>query len=87
MLDAVKQYLRIDRSEQDSLLSSFIAAAKAYLANAGVEENEEDDLYKLAVCIFVSIHFDGDDKGGLERALTSIILQIKKYGGGSSEPA
>jgi len=87
MLDAVKQYLRIDGSEQDSLLSSLIAAAKAYLANAGVEENEEDDLYKLAVCIFASIHFDGDDKGGLERALTSIILQIKKYGGGSSEPA
>ena len=87
MLDAVKHYLRIDGSEQDSLLSSLIAAAKAYLANAGVEENEEDDLYKLAVCIFASIHFDGDDKGGLERALTSIILQIKKYGGGSSEPA
>ena len=87
MLDTVKQYLRIDGSEQDSLLSSFITAAKAYLANAGVEENEEDDLYKLAVCIFASIHFDGDDKGGLERALTSIILQIKKYGGGSSEPA
>ena len=191
MLNAVKDYLRIDGSGQDSLLSSFISAAKTYLNNAGVSEDDiqdkyataevgpikitcvtagsviysvivtvaeeasadpsaefengvvtvtlgtnedgepdyekntaalvaaeiakidgfvveiigeetevivptakpvkftggtEYDLYKLAVCIYVSMNFYGDEKGGLERALVSIILQTKNYGGGEIEP-
>lgn len=191
MLNAVKDYLKIDGSGQDSLLSSFISAAKTYLNNAGVREDDiqdkyavaevgpiritcermgsviysvtvtvaeeasadpsaefengviavtlgtneerepddekntaalvaaeiakidgfiveiigeetevivptvkpvkftggtEYDLYKLAVCIYVSMNFYGDEKGGLERALVSIILQTKNYGGGEVEP-
>lgn len=192
MLNTVKDYLRIDGSGNDPLLSTFISAAKTYLANAGINEsniqdknataevgpikitcdspgsviysvivtnateesadlsaefnnnliaitlgtNEEGlpddakntaslvaaeiakldgfsvevaeeeeseiitptvkpvkftggteyDLYKLAVCLHVSMNFYGDEKGGLERALVSIILQSKKYGGGDIEP-
>ena len=192
MLNTVKDYLRIDGSGNDPLLSTLISAAKTYLANAGINEsniqdknataevgpikitcdspgsviysvivtngaeesadlsaefnnnlitvtlgtNEEGlpddakntaslvaaeiakldgfsvevaeeeeseiitptvkpvkftggteyDLYKLAVCLHVSMNFYGDEKGGLERALVSIILQSKKYGGGDIEP-
>ncbi len=89
MLEAVKHYLRVDGSEQDSLLSSFVSAAKTYLTGAGVAEVAEGadgyDLYLLAVCVHVSMSFYGDEKGGLERALVSIILQTKKYGGGEVE--
>lgn len=84
MLEAVKAFLRVDGSEYDSLLSSLITAAQTYLANAGVAEIAEEqtgyDLYKLAVCLHVAKTYDGDEKGGLEKALVSIILQTKTYG-------
>lgn len=43
---------------------------------------QEYALYKIAVAAKVKILHDGDPKGDMERALTSIILQIKDYAGG-----
>jgi uncharacterized phage protein (predicted DNA packaging) len=96
LLDKVKQHLRVDGSEADVLLASLVSAAKQYLLNAGVHEPElsDDDeeanngklsLYELAVALYVSMIFDGDDKGKLDRAMTAIILQIKDYSGGGGE--
>jgi uncharacterized phage protein (predicted DNA packaging) len=95
LLDKVKQHLRVDGSEADVLLASLVSAAKQYLLNAGVHEPEaggEEEpgngklsLYELAVALYVSMIFDGDDKGKLDRAMTAIILQIKDYSGGGGE--
>lgn len=43
---------------------------------------KEAALYNVAVATQVKILHDGDPKGDMERALTSIILQIKDYAGG-----
>lgn len=92
MLDKVKSHLRVDGSEDDMFLASLISAAKQYLLNAGVHEPEVDEsgngklsLYELAVTLYVSIIFDGDDKSKLDRAMTAIILQIKDYSGVGGE--
>lgn len=92
MLDKVKSHLRVDGSEDDIFLASLIYAAKQYLLNAGVYEPENGNsklsLYELAVTLYVSIIFDGDDKSKLDRAMTAIILQIKDYSGvGGDESA
>ena len=58
------------------------------LLNAGVREPDEEaddgklSLCELAVSLYVSLVYDGDDKGKIDRAMTAIILQIKDYGGG-----
>ncbi|NMA24755.1 MAG: phage gp6-like head-tail connector protein [Clostridiales bacterium] len=88
LLNSIKRYLSVDGSEDDMLLASLISAAKQYLLNAGVREPDEEaddgklSLYELAVSLYVSLVYDGDDKGKIDRAMTAIILQIKDYGGG-----
>ena len=42
-LDEVKNYLRVDLDEDDTLIQSFIAAAEAYLKNATGKEYPETD--------------------------------------------
>ena len=89
LLNSIKRYLRVDGSEDDMLLASLISAAKQYLLNAGVSEPEAGEvgdgklsLYELAVSLYVSMIYDGDDKSKLDRAMTAIILQLKDYSGG-----
>ncbi|TXR64184.1 phage gp6-like head-tail connector protein [Bacillus sp. AY18-3] len=78
-LEQVKLYLRIDGDEDDINLISFINAAHLYLRNAGVS-CKSNDLYDLAVKIYVSLHYDDMSKAQtekLERSLESIVVQLK----------
>lgn len=96
LLTFVKDLLGFAGSGGDSLISPLITSAEHYLQTAGVakpevsEEPSTEELgyeaqYNLAVAVRVKIIHDGDPKGDLERTLTGIILQIRRYGGGGNE--
>ena len=90
MLEHIKRYLRITGSEEDALLASLSLAAQQYLANAGVPAPDQGtpegvaELYTLAVTLYVSMMYEGVENKALEAAMTSIILQIRNYGGDSA---
>ena len=86
-LEELKKYLRIDGSEDDDILTLLIDSAKEFLKNAGVPESESK-LYKLAVMLYVSLHYENRDPSvkidKLNFAFESIVLQLKEYGGDAS---
>lgn len=86
-LDELKNYLRIDGSEDDVILTLLIDGAKEYLKNTGVPESNSK-LYKIAVMLYVSLHYENRDPSmkidKLNYAFESIVLQLKDYGEGTS---
>lgn len=81
-LNLLKSYLRIDGSEDDTVLALLLDAAKEYLRNAGVQEptgGDDSKLYDLAVMLRVHRERARDEKEveRVEKSLTSIILQLK----------
>jgi hypothetical protein len=78
-LEELKGYLRIDGSEDDSNLALLLLAAKEFLLNAGVPE-QEGALYKLAIMRFVSVQHEnkGPDVKD-DRSLISLIWQLKSF--------
>ena len=81
-LDACKLYMRVDGDEDDELIGSLMTAAKAYLANAGIDEPEEDSpLYTLAVHSLTLHYYDHRDAVGDEASfptgLRPILNQLK----------
>ena len=84
LFEFTKDMLGFYGAENNVVLSSLILAAEQYLNNAGVvapAAPEKQALYQVAVATHAKIIHDGDPKGDLGRALTSIILQMKDYGG------
>ncbi|KWW17976.1 hypothetical protein AS888_20920 [Peribacillus simplex] len=81
-LSEVKEYLRIDGNEDDVLISLLMEAAKEYLTNAGVTE-QNSALYKVAVMLYVTLQYENRDPSQkIEKfniAFQSIILQLKTY--------
>lgn len=82
MLGEVKNYLRIDGSEEDFFLTSLIGASKIYIKNAvGFEVDETNDLHKLAVMLMVSNAYENRLPVGegekLAFSLESILLQMR----------
>ncbi|MDE3838656.1 DNA-packaging protein [Bacillus methanolicus] len=82
MLEEVKQYLRIDGSEEDSFLTSLILAAKEYIKNTtGIRVDETNDLHKLAVNLMVAHSYENRLPIGqgdtLAFSLESILLQMR----------
>lgn len=82
-LDELKNYLRIDGSEDDEFLTSLIALAKDKLAADGVPESDRP-LYKYAVMSYVALYYENRDPAqkidALSYGLQSMILQLKDYG-------
>jgi uncharacterized phage protein (predicted DNA packaging) len=78
-LEEVKEYLRIDDDAGDQTLVILLESAKEYLANAGVQESQ-DALYKLAVMVWVTIHYEMDDRTieKLKQSLQTMILQLRE---------
>lgn len=82
-IEEIKSFLRIDGEEEDIILSSFFKSAKQYLSNAGIVENEENELYKLAVNMLVCGWYENRNptNSGSNNtqsfALRSIITQLK----------
>ncbi|MGD6897113.1 head-tail connector protein [Bacillus infantis] len=87
MLTEVKQYLRIEEewTEEDSLLSSLIVAAKMFIKNAtGITADESDDLHKLVINLLVVHWFENREPIGkankLAFSLDSILFQLQYSG-------
>lgn len=83
LLEHVKEYLRIDGEQDDSMLVLLLSSAKEYLSNAGVNE-QQSDLYKLAITMLVTQWYeerkqnvDGRSSKVMEMGLQTIILQLK----------
>ncbi|SDD27122.1 uncharacterized phage protein (possible DNA packaging) [Paenibacillus sp. UNCCL117] len=76
----LKPYLRIDGSEDDSVLALLVDAAKEYLTDAGVPESNAAK-YKLAVMLLVALNYENRNPAmkidKLSFSLESIILQLK----------
>lgn len=82
ILNELKDYLRIDGNEDDSILVLLIEAAREYLTDAGVPvECETMAKYKLAVMLLVSLNYENRTPGlkieKIDFSLQSIILQLK----------
>lgn len=81
MLDEVKEYLRVDGTDEDIGIQGLINAAEAYLTNAGVIKDETNELYKLAVKMLVVNWYENRQAIGkadkLAFGLDSIISQLK----------
>ncbi|WP_054637178.1 head-tail connector protein [Thalassobacillus sp. C254] len=92
-LQHLKTYLRIDGSEDDQILTSFVNAAKGHLNSAGVKKPLNDDehsqaQYDLAIMLYVKREYDPLTQAELERiekSLEGIILQLRDYGGVENE--
>jgi uncharacterized phage protein (predicted DNA packaging) len=82
MLEEVKQYLRIDGSEDDSFLASRISGAKEYIKNAtDIEMDENNDLHREVVCYVVYIRYENIPFNEYQQTLRSYLEQIKySYG-------
>lgn len=83
-IQEIKEYLRIDGSEEDNLIQGLRLAAEQYLDNAGISKDYTNELYKLAVMLLVSHWYENRDveKIGvsvnkLRFSLDSIIIQLK----------
>lgn len=81
MLDDVKQFLRIDGTDEDAQIVALIDAAETYLTNAGVTKDESNELYKLAVEMLVTNWYENREPIGqaneIAFGLRNIITQLK----------
>ena len=84
-LAAAKQYMRIDGTDDDPVISALYEAAVLYLQDAGIEEPASDPaLYNLAVWSLTLHYYDHRDAVGTEASfptgLRPIINQLKLTG-------
>jgi uncharacterized phage protein (predicted DNA packaging) len=91
-LDAVKNWLRIDFSEDDALLTTLISAAEEYLKNAtGITYDSENHLAKLFCMTLIADWYENREMIGKATDQTrpiiqSILTQLTySYGGDSDE--
>lgn len=80
-LEDLKQFLRIDGSEQDSLLSFFVDVAKKQLARSGVPKSDDED-YKMATMLHVAGSMGHTE---YEKMLQDYVLKLKDFGGDTDE--
>lgn len=86
IINDVKNYIRVEDTDEDVQVQSLIEAAEEYLTNAGATKDETKPLYVLAVKILVSHWYDNREPVGLTTklafGLSDIISQLKYcYGG------
>jgi len=85
-LGEVKQWLRIDFSEDDALLTTLIGAAEEYLKNAtGIEFKGTNNLAKLFCMTLIADWYENREMIGKEseriRPIINSILTQLTYGG------
>lgn len=81
MLEEVKQYIKAEDTDEDTLIQGLIDAAEAYLLNAGISVNESNPLYKLAVEMLVSHWYENrqliGQSGEIPFGLRGLITQLQ----------
>ena len=89
-LNEIKQYLRIEDNEEDSLISSLLFAAKSYIENGTglTEDMIKDDslleIYKLCIKILVNNWYEnrlsetvGPNFHKLSNSIEAMLLQLE----------
>lgn len=84
-LDQVKEFLRMDHDEEDSLLSSYLVASERYIVNAThTNVDKRDELFGIAQRFLIAHWYEnrntvlvGQTSKSLEFALESILTQLK----------
>ncbi len=91
LIDEVMAYARI-HDDDETLATSLVAAAKAYLTNAGIGEAESDPLYVLAVQMLATHWYEnrgvvqvGVTTKQFEMGISGLINQLQHCGGGDAE--
>jgi hypothetical protein len=84
LIDTVKEYAKIDGNGSNTEVAMLINAAKRYLTNAGIEADDGNGQYVLAVAMLVTHWHDnrgavviGSISKELEFSLRSIITQLQ----------
>lgn len=83
-LQELKLFLKIDDNEEDELIEGLQLAAEEYLTNAGIKKDYSKGLYKLAIKILVSHHYEnravetiGRNVSKIAYGLDTILIQLK----------
>lgn len=82
VLSEVKEFLRIDFDDDDSLINTLIISAKTYIFNAtGKEFDQFNELHKLCLMILITHWYENREAVGkaekLSFSLSSILTQIE----------
>ena len=81
-IEEVKQYLRVDGTEEDAFLTSLIAAAQVYLYNAtGNQFDETNHLAKLFCLVLITDWYENREHTGrpgdtVRPIVASILAQL-----------
>ncbi len=84
--EELKLYLRVDGSEEDSLITALQMSAEEYLTKEGINKDYTKELYKLAIKLLVAqwyeyravVLFENNCMHQLPYNLDAIITQLKK---------
>lgn len=82
-LENIKTAVRLDGSEDDSVLTLLLNSAKQSMKIAGVREElvAEDnlDLYDQAIILYIEMDYETDDRKieRMDKAFQRILLQLK----------
>lgn len=81
LFQEVKNYIRVDYDEDDESIATFIISAETFLKSHGVKKDYENELYKIAIFMLVSVWFDnrGYSENGVREipfGVTRIIRQL-----------
>lgn len=76
-LKSVKEFLRVDGTDNDSIIQEHILHAAAYVkSSTGRSFLEGDHLHRIAIKLLVRHWFDGHDSD-IDFGINSILTQIK----------
>lgn len=76
LLDEVKNYIRVDYDYDDEEIRMFILSAETFLRSHGVKKDYENELYKIAIFMLVSIWYD--NRGLQEQGLREIPFGVTR---------
>lgn len=74
-LEVVKEYLRVDGSDEDMTISGFIIAAEEYVRNSGVRSTA-GELYKIVVYMLVALFYEHRDTVAEKVDIPPIIINF-----------
>ena len=81
MLDNIKDYMKIDSSDEDLVITALITSAETYLQNAGIKKDYQNELYNQAIKLLVIHWYENREIFGsankLAFSLENIITQLQ----------
>jgi len=84
-VDELKEYLKVDGNDLDTVLEGYMAAAETYLTNAGITKDYTNGLYKTVVTVFCGTLLENPSlivagKGSLDSlsiTLNALVAQLR----------